>query len=56
MLRLVNGEHGVALILSTGDVTLEDDGFIAKLPKRALINGTRLAADLASELRDMIAL
>lgn len=40
----------------TGDVTLEDDGFIAKLPKRALINGTRLAADLASELRDMIAL
>ena len=40
----------------TGDVTLEDDGFISKLPKRALINGTRLAADLASELRDMIAL
>ena len=37
-------------------VTLEDDGFISKLPKRALINGTRLAADLASELRDMIAL
>lgn len=38
----------------SGDVTLEDDGFINRLPKRALINGVRVSADLAAELRDMI--
>ncbi len=38
----------------SGDVTLEDDGFINRLPKRAVINGVRVSADLAAELRDMI--
>ncbi len=38
----------------SGDVTLEDDGFINRLPKRALANGIRVSADLAAELRDMI--
>lgn len=38
----------------SGDVTLEDDGFINRLPKRALANGIRVSADLAAELRDII--
>ncbi|MGN0545369.1 MAG: sugar phosphate isomerase/epimerase family protein [Acutalibacteraceae bacterium] len=40
----------------SGDVTLEDDGFVSRLPKRALVNAIRMTADLAAELRDMIAL
>lgn len=40
----------------SGDLTLEDDGFVSDLPKRALVNATRLTYDLAAELRDMIGL
>ena len=40
----------------SGDLTLEDGGFLDRLPRRALINATRMSCDLAAELRDMIGL
>lgn len=40
----------------SGDLTLEADGFIESLPRRALINAVRMYCDLAAELRDMIGL